>query len=133
METSFGGNLILDGLQKIQNRAARIITKSTYDTLPEPLLSELDWKSIRELIRHDKTVMMFKCLSNLGPGYLSMFESFEDLYLVRLQSSKTDLWPPKLDTTTGQRSFSCHGVQVWNSLGENKNRASSLQLFKSSI
>ena len=96
---------LLNRLQKMQSRAARIITESDYDTPAEPLLNERNWKSPMELIRYDTAVIMFKCLNNLAPGYLSIFESLEDLTPAELRNSETDLLPPKLDTATGQRSF----------------------------
>ena len=65
--------------------AARIITESEYDIPAEPLLNELNWKSIRELIRYYTAVMIFKCLNNLAaPDYLSIFESLEYFYPVEL-------------------------------------------------
>ena len=71
----------------MQSRAARIITESDYDTPAEPLLNELNWKSPMELIRYDTAVIMFKCLNNLAPGYLSIFESLEDLHPAELRNS----------------------------------------------
>ena len=43
------GETLLNKLQKIQNRAARIITGSNYDAASEPLLLELGWRNIRNL------------------------------------------------------------------------------------
>ena len=37
-------------LQKLQNRAARIITGSNYDAPSKPLLENLIWKTIEEMI-----------------------------------------------------------------------------------
>ena len=45
--------------KKMQNRAARIITKSDYDTDAGPLIDKLGWKTIRELNNNDAAVMMF--------------------------------------------------------------------------
>ena len=39
----------LTRLQKLQHRVARIITGSDYDTLAEPLIEQLGWKTVREL------------------------------------------------------------------------------------
>ena len=64
--------------------------------------------------------MLFKCLNNLAPDYLCIFESLEDLDPVELQNTKTDLQPPKVDTTIGRRRFFYHGVKLWNSLDENQ-------------
>ena len=43
----------LTKLQKIQNRAARIVTRSEFDEDAEPLIKELGWKTVRELVRYD--------------------------------------------------------------------------------
>ena len=62
IETHFRyGNIIwgncretfLTRLQKLQNRAARIITGSDYDTPAEPLTEQLGWKTVREWIQND--------------------------------------------------------------------------------
>ena len=37
--------------QKLQNRAARIITGSDYNTPTEPLIEQLGWKTVRELVQ----------------------------------------------------------------------------------
>ena len=42
------GEIFLTRLQKLQNRAARIITGSDYDTPAEPLIEQLGWKTVRE-------------------------------------------------------------------------------------
>ena len=54
---------LLTKLQKMQNRAARIITKSDYDTDVGPLIDKLGWKTIRELNNNDAAVMMFKIIT----------------------------------------------------------------------
>ena len=46
-----GIEIKLNSLQKIQNRVARITTNSPYDAPAVPLLQNLGWPSIRDLIR----------------------------------------------------------------------------------
>ena len=43
----------INQLQKLQNRAARIITNSSFDTPSRPLITELGWKTIDELIDNE--------------------------------------------------------------------------------
>ena len=65
------GETLLNKSQKIQNIAARIImTGSDYDAPSEPLLLELGWRNIRELITDDTVVMMQKSKYNLVPEYI---------------------------------------------------------------
>ena len=61
------GEILLTKLQKIQNRAAGVITKSDYDAEARPLIDELEWKTVRELIISDTAVMMFKIMNNMVP------------------------------------------------------------------
>ena len=44
------GSTELNQLQKLQNRAARIITNSSFDTPSRPLIDQLGWKTIEELV-----------------------------------------------------------------------------------
>ena len=107
---------LLNKLQKIQNRAARIITGSDYDAPSEPLLLELGWR-IRELITYDTVVMMHKCKYNLVPEYIKSFFLPNDSVRDKpLGNSETDFRLPLMETASGQRSFLFHGAQVWNSL-----------------
>ena len=48
-----------DKLQKLQNRAARIITKSPFDTSSDHLLSTLDWERLFFRRKKQKVLMMF--------------------------------------------------------------------------
>ena len=53
------GETFLTRIQKLQNREARIITGSDFDTPAEPLIEQLRWKTVWELIQTDTSVMMF--------------------------------------------------------------------------
>ena len=58
-------------LQKLQNRAARIVTGSSCDAPSEPLRKELGWLSVKEMIVKETSTMMYKSLNDLAPQYLS--------------------------------------------------------------
>ena len=60
----------LNSLQKIQNRAARITTNSPYDASAAPLLQNLGWPSIKDLIRKETATLTYKALNSLAPQYL---------------------------------------------------------------
>ena len=45
-----------DRLQKYQNRAARVITGSTYDIRSSDLLGKLNWKSLEERRKYLKSI-----------------------------------------------------------------------------
>ena len=70
------GNLAINGttdinrLQKLQNRAARIVTNSSFDTPSNQLIENLGWKTINDLIDIESKTMVFRSLNELAPPYL---------------------------------------------------------------
>ena len=124
------GETLLNKLQKIQNRAARIITGSDYDAPSEPLLIELGWHNIRELIRYDTVVMMHKSKCNLASEYIKSLFLSNLVHEKPLRNSKTEFRLPRMETASGQRSFSFRGAQVWNSLDKDLKGETSLGSLK---
>ena len=53
-------NYLLDKLQKIQNRAARIITGESYEIRSSDLLRKLNWPNLKERRSHKKAIFMFE-------------------------------------------------------------------------
>ena len=64
------GSTELTQLQKLQNRAARNITNSSFDTPSRSLIDKLGWKTIEQLIASESKIMVFKSLHELAPQYL---------------------------------------------------------------
>ena len=58
-------------LQKLQNRAARILTSSSYDADAGYLLQQLGWKDMIAQRQIQVALMVFKALNDLVPDYLS--------------------------------------------------------------
>ena len=59
-----------DKLQKLQNRAARTITKSPYNASTSELFSKLGWDDLLTRRKKHKAIMMFKTVDDLTPSYL---------------------------------------------------------------
>ena len=65
----------LQTLQKLQNRAARIVTKSSFDTPFIGLIQSLNWPNVSDIIRGETATTLYKSLNGLVPEYLSsLFE-----------------------------------------------------------
>ena len=104
-------------LQKLQNRAARIVTNSPYDTSALPLIKSLGWLTIRELIDFETGKIVYKSLSALALDYLgNIFQMVSEATNRQLRTSKTDLRLPLQKTSTGQKSFAYRGAKVWSDL-----------------
>ena len=54
-------------LQKLQNRAARIVADSLYDAHSQPLIKELGWLIINQLIYAETVNIVYKALHNQAP------------------------------------------------------------------
>ena len=57
-------------LQKLQNRAARVITKSSYNTNSSYLLNSLSWDNLSVRRTKQKANLMYKCVNKLAPNYI---------------------------------------------------------------
>ena len=124
----------LNSLQKIQNRAARITTNSPYDASAAPLLQNLGWPSIKDLIRKETATLTYKALNSLAPQYLGeLFSKCSEGSDRILRSTETNLQIPLLRTSTGQKAFSYRGARLWNELNRETKLASSLATFKKFI
>ena len=65
------GKTLFDRLQKLQNRAARVLTFSRCDAYANRLFKQLNWKDLSTQFQIQKALMVHKSLNDLVPGYLS--------------------------------------------------------------
>ena len=124
----------LQTLQKLQNRAARIVTKSNFDTPSIGLIESLNWPTVSDFIRGETATTVYKTLNGLVPEYLSsLFEKRSTRNVRELRNTETDLSIPLRKTNNGQRAISFRGPKLWNSLELDVKQASSLATFKRRI
>ena len=115
-------------LQKLQNRAARVMTRSSYEVSSASLLSELGWSVLGKSRMKQKAILMYKVNNNCAPQYL------QQLFTPKvsnhdLRNSLNKLSVPKPRTDYLKRSFSYSGASLWNSLSEQL-RSAPLNSFK---
>ena len=104
-------------LQKLQNRAARIITSSSYEIRSDDILTKLNWKKLNERRQSQFASMMYKCVHNKVPVYLSdIFSTTSSVHNHNLRNSNRALFVPRPNNESGKRSFSFRGAVLWNSL-----------------
>ena len=98
-----------DKLQKLQNRAARVITRSSYDTSASILLNRLNWHNLYTRRKKLKATLMFKIIKGLSPEHL------QDLFSIRstkynLRDSEIKLNLPKPRTNYCKRALGYSGA-----------------------
>ena len=104
-------------LQKLQNRAVRIITSSSYEIRSDNVLAELNWKKLNERRQSQLASMMYKCTDNKVSVYLSdIFSTRSSLQNHNLRNSNHALFVRRPNNEAGKRSFSFRGAVLWNSL-----------------
>ena len=87
----FCGITALGKLQKLQNRAARIVTDSSYKTSASPIIEKLGWPTVNDLIETETLKMVYKSINQLAPEYLtSMFIKLSKFSNRQLRDSDTD-------------------------------------------
>ena len=60
-----------DKLQRFQNRAARVLTQSSYEADANQLIIKLGWDNLETRRQKLKAEMVYKSLNGLTPSYLS--------------------------------------------------------------
>ena len=124
----------LDKLQRIQNTAARLITRSKKSEPISPILRKLHWLPVKARITFKLLLITFKALNGLAPVYITeLLNRYEPMRNLR-SSNRNLLAIPKSQTVTyGDRAFSVAAAKLWNSLPENIRCIDSLKNFKSAV
>ena len=119
-------------MQKLQNRAARVIMRTNYDASAGILLDSLHWENLS--LRHEKLKagLMFKTLKGNVPPYLQNMLSVRGTSY-NIRNSETRLNLPKPRTNDLKRSFCYSGALLWNSLPQDIRKLQSFAQFRKTI
>ena len=86
------GIAIIESLQKLQNRGARIVTGSSYDAPSEPLRKDLGWLYVKEMTVKETSTVMYKSLHDLALEYLSdLFVRLSNFHTPELRNTESNL------------------------------------------
>ena len=95
-------NELADKLQKLQNRAIRVITKSDYYSSATALRSKLGWDNPCSRRKKQNLKLMFKTLNDQSPEYLKgLFKPFSMGYSLRNSDNKLALPKPSVPDKRG--------------------------------
>ena len=111
-------------LQRLQNRAARVITNSSFDASATKVRQQLDLESLDS--RRAKHKALVK-----APRYLiEMFTKVEETNPYNLRNREVNFYLPKPHTENLKKSFRYSGPKLWNTLPLEVKTAGSLSKFK---
>ena len=125
-----------DKLQVLQNKVARIITKVKYEDADHlRLICQLGSLTVRNLIRLDMGIFMYKSQNNLLPETAGEFHLPADkIHSYQTRSAVSgNMFVPRRNLSLTQKSIAYSGAILWNEIPVNIKKAKSLGSFKDKL
>ena len=121
-------------MQKIQNRAARIVKKISRHERITPVLRELHWLPVEQRVKFKVAVLTYKSLNEMAPQYLTeLIELYRPSRHLRSSSSHLLVVNRTNTKSFGNKSFIHTAAEVWNALQIDIKLSKSLDIFKSRL
>ena len=125
---------LLTKLQKVQNRAARLVTGTSRTEHITPKLKQLHWLTVEYRIRFMILVMTYKALRRQAPRYLiEMFSPYYPKKTLRSAGKSLRSVPQTRTILYGKRHFRAVALAFWNDLPLSIHNAETLTCFKRSL
>ena len=122
-------------IQRVQNTAARLVTRCKKQDHMKPVLRDLHWLPVQQRIRYKVALLTFKALHGTAPTYIAeLVEEHKPRRALR-SASEVRLCPPKFPQTKfyGERAFAVAAPTVWNKLPCKLRAISSQSAFKKGL
>ena len=127
-------NTLAAKVQKLQNRAFRIITRENYTTRSADILNKLKVPNLEKRRMQQLSILMYKVKNKLVPDYLyDIFTNVSDAHDHNTRQSGADLTLPKPKTNSMKNAFSYRGAEVWNCLPASVKASTTIANFKSNL
>ena len=123
-------------LQKLQNRAARIILNVSNDVEHNIALHALGWEPLHMERKKSKSKNYVQAVkqNTVGPKSLTNLFSYKsEKTNYHLRDISSSLYLPKPRTNTMKNSFKYDGAQLWNSIPKKIRESKSLSSFRNKI
>jgi len=124
-------------LQKIQNTAARIVTRSKYSDHITPILKKLHWLPIKERIDFKVLCLSYACMNKTAPEYLQDIVPIYEPNRALRSSSKELFCRPNTKSTnkkrSGARAFTNSAPVLWNPLPKRIKASQTYNIFKKQL
>ena len=121
-------------LQLVQNSLVRAIFPSVKRSEHiTPLLRSLHWLPVEQRISFKIALITFKTLQFHSPKYLAKLLTIPNSSHNSRSASSSRLFVPRVNSSTGQRSFFFHAPTLWNSLPLDVRLSNSISVFRSKL
>ena len=124
----------LNKLQRLQNTAARIITRTPRSSHITPVLRDLHWLPVERRIMFKVLVLAYKTIHQQAPPYMSdMLEVNRPTRALRSANSLSLVIPRVRTVRFGDREFASAASHMWNDLPCNIQNATTLNTFRTHL
>ena len=136
------GNALLSGvtqaqlsrLQRVQNCAARLVTRTNRAEHITPVLEQLHWLPVKQRVIFKILLQVYRSLNNSAPEYIcELLHARAPTRSLRSNSEGLQLAVPRTRTAWGDCSFAKTGPQLWNALPVHVRQSDSLAIFKKAL
>ena len=103
-------------IQRLQNRAARVITSSNEDS--SFLFKNLKWNSFIKRRNYFSSIFIYKCVNKLSPELCNSFFHFKKSEIRTKSILNSELFLPKKYSETFGKSIFYSGILLYNSLAQ---------------
>jgi len=127
-------NHLIQKLQRVQNTAARIVTRTSRFSHIRPVLQRLHWLPVHRRIQFKILVYTYKALHGTAPSYLAeMLHWYKPGKSLRSQNQLLLIDPTMKLKTYGDRSFAKAAPTLWNDLTLALRKQTNLMAFRSAL
>ena len=123
---------LLNYLQVLQNRAARMVTKCGWFTTTESTLRQCGWLSIRQLVVYHNVLQVYKVKKTQQPKYLYNKLS-TNVQTTRHVGNHGIRENAKFKSDLGTRNFTFLATKQWNTLPPTIRTSSTVESFKKDV
>ena len=117
-------------LQRVQNNAARLITRTSKHDHITPVLKELYWLPVESRIAFKMLVMTYKCINGLAPSYLAELVQPRKRDGRLRQNYAPTLHQGITKKCIGDSAFGAAAPRLWNELPVNIRASGTLAVFR---
>lgn len=125
---------VIQRLQRIQNTAARVVTRRKKHDHITPTLETLHWLPIHYRVQYKVLLYVFKALKQEAPLYLEeLVNIYKPARSLRSENNTTLVTPIVRTKSYGERRFDKAAASLWNDLPNELRNVQSVNVFKKKL
>ena len=121
---------LINHLQVLQNRAARLVTKHGQRTPNTVVFSQCGWLTVRQMVQYHSLVLVYKIRLENKPEYFRRQFSFDFPYQTRLATGLGLRRIENYKYNVTKNSFIPRTTATWNQLPESIRSSETVNTFK---